>query len=171
MKNLVVLFASILLMTITIEGVKAQSSVTAESSATIITPITIEKTQDLNFGNIAVQTLTGGTVVLTPEGGRTATSGVTLPTTVIGTVTAASFTVSGDGDRTFSISLPTVPISLTGTGVPMSLGTFTSTPSATGTLESGTKIVTVGGTLTVSAGQTPGLYTNSDGLAVTVNYN
>jgi hypothetical protein len=171
MKNLVVLFASFLLMTIAIEGVKAQSTATAEASATIITPITILKTQDLKFGNIAVQQLTGGSVVLTPGGVRNATGGVTLPT-VTGDVSAASFTVSGDGNRTFSISLPTAPITLTGgAGGTMSLGTFTSTPSATGTLDAGSKIVTVGGTLTVSAGQSPGLYTNTSGLAITVNYN
>ncbi len=174
MKNLVVLFASFLLMTIAIEGVKAQSTATANSSATIITPITIVKVQDLNFGNIAVRaTGTGGTVVLTPAGVRSATGGVTLPA-VAGTVTAASFNVGGDGNRTFSISLPTAPITLTGpTGVTMtmSLGTFTSAPSGTGTLSAGTRNVTVGGTLTVSAGQTPGLYTNTGGLTVTVNYN
>jgi hypothetical protein len=66
------------------------------ATATIVTPISIIKTVDMNFGNVAVQSTTGGTAVLSPAGIRTATGGVTLPVTP-GTVTAASFTVNGQG--------------------------------------------------------------------------
>src|SRR3954469_12696318 len=83
----------------------AQETATATATATIVTPISITKTVDMNFGNVAVQSTTGGTVVLTPAGVRTKTGGVTLPTTN-GTVTAASFTVTGTGNYTYAITLP-----------------------------------------------------------------
>src|SRR5882762_9744039 len=75
----------------------AQSTASATATATIVTPIGITKTVDMNFGNVAVQTSTGGTVVLTPTSTRSAFSGVTLPTTA-GTVTAASFDIAGQGN-------------------------------------------------------------------------
>jgi hypothetical protein len=52
----------------------------------------------------------------------------------------------------------------------MAAGSFTSNPSATGTLSSGTQDVYVGATLTVSAGQLAGVYTSGN-FSVTVNYN
>ena len=48
---------------------------------------------------------------------------------------------------------------------------FTSNPSATGVLTSGSQTLTVGATLDVAAAQAAGTYTNSTGVPVTVNYN
>jgi hypothetical protein len=53
----------------------------------------------------------------------------------------------------------------------MALATFTSNPSSTGTLSSGTQNISVGATLTVGAAQTPGSYTTSSPFTVTVDYN
>ena len=148
----------------------AQSTATATASATIIGPISLTKVTDMNFGNIAVGTL-GGTVVLAPAGGRTATT-VTLPA-VIGTVSAATFTVSGVGSSTYAITLPTGDYTitrLTGSET-MTVNTFTSTPSATGTLAGGTQTLAVGATLNVTGSQVAGTYTNAVGFPVTVNYN
>src|SRR5579871_264943 len=83
----------------------AQATATASASANIITPISIVKTVDMNFGNVAVSGSTAGTVVLVPAGTRSATGGVTLPATT-GTVSAASFTVSGQASYTYAITLP-----------------------------------------------------------------
>ncbi len=170
MKTLKNIFAAVILITFAAVNVNAQVTATAGSEATIITPIAITKTVDLNFGNIAVQPNNGGTVVLAPDGSRTSTAGVTLPVSS-GTVSAASFNVTGDGNRTFSITLPTSAITLTSGSNNMTMDTFTSTPSGTGTLAGGSQTVTVGATLIVNSGQTAGLYTNEDGLFVTVNYN
>jgi hypothetical protein len=148
----------------------AQVSATANASATVITPIAISKTIDMNFGNIAVSPTVAGTVVLAPAGTRTKTGGVTLPA-VTGTVTAASFTVSGLGTSTYSITLPTT-ITLTGNpSGSMTLNNFTSTPSGTGALTAGSQTLLVGGTLNVSAAQAAGTYTNTADMTVTVNYN
>jgi hypothetical protein len=148
----------------------AQSTATATATATVITPISIAKNTDMSFGNIAVQAATGGTVVLAPAGTRTSTSGVTLPAAG-GTVAAASFTVTGSGSLTYAITLPTtVTLTHSGGAQTMTAGSFTSNPSATGTLSSGTENVAVGATLTVAAGQLAGVYTSGN-FNVTVNYN
>jgi hypothetical protein len=149
---------------------EAQSTATATATATVITPISIAKNTDMSFGNIAVQASTGGTVVLAPAGTRTSTSGVTLPAAG-GTVAAASFTVTGSGSSTYAITLPTsVTLTHSGGAQTMTAGSFTSNPSATGTLSSGTQDIAVGATLTVAAGQLAGVYTSGN-FNVTVNYN
>ena len=148
----------------------AQVTATASTTATIITPIAITKDVDMNFGNIAVSPTLGGTVVLPTAGARTQTGGVTLPV-VTGTVTPASFTVTGEGNSTYSITLPSSAIILTGPSGTMTVENFVSTPSNTGTLNSGTQEVKVGATLNVGAAQPAGTYTNESGLFVTVNYN
>jgi hypothetical protein len=150
--------------------VNAQVSATATTSATIITPIAITKTVDMNFGNVAVSPTIAGTVVLAPAGTRTKTGGVTLPA-VAGTVTAASFNVTGLGTSTYAITLPGT---ITLAGVPsgtMTVGTFISTPSGTGALTAGVQTLLVGATLNVAAAQAAGVYTNTTDLTVTVNYN
>lgn len=146
------------------------ASATAAINASIITPIAISKTADMDFGNIAVSSSSGGTVVLAPAGTRTSTGGVTLPATA-GTPAAAAFTVTGQGSYTYAITLPSSATITDGSSHNMSIGSFTSSPSSTGTLSSGTQNVTVGATLTVSAAQVPGSYTTSTPFTVTVNYN
>lgn len=150
----------------------AQATATATATATIVTPISITKTTDMNFGNVAVQTATGGTVILAPAGTRTTggAGGVTLPATT-GTVTAALFTVNGTGTYTFAITIPSTDLTLTGTpSGTMIVNAFT-TPSPTSALVAGTKTFTVGATLNVSAAQAAGVYVSATGFDVTVNYN
>jgi hypothetical protein len=173
MKNITRLFAFAFVILAFSATSYGQATATAVSSATIITPISIAKDAggDLNFGNVAVSATTGGTVVLPTSGVRTKTGGVTLPV-VTGTVNAASFTVTGSGTSTYSISLPTSDVTLTGTpSGTMIVNTFVSTPSGTGALTGGTQVVKVGATLNVTAAQPAGTYTNAAGLFVTVNYN
>jgi hypothetical protein len=151
----------------------AQATATASASANIITPITIVKTVDLNFGNVAVSATVAGTAVLAPAGTRTTggAGGVTLPATT-GTVSAASFNVSGQASYTYAITLPTTCTIADGSSHTMTVNAFTSLPATTGTLSSGgTQTLTVGATLNVSAAQASGAYTNSTGVPVTVNYN
>lgn len=162
--------AMAILMTGFISASFAQATATATATATVVTPISISKNTDMSFGNLAVQAATGGTVVLAPAGTRTRTSGVTLPATT-GTVTAASFTVNGNGSYTYAITLPTT-VTLTHSGgvETMAASSFTSNPSGTGALSSGTQDIAVGATLTVAAAQLAGVYTSGN-FNVTVNYN
>jgi len=147
-------------------GAFAQSA-TATATAVIVSPITIARTADMSFGNI-IADADGGTVVLVPAGTRTL-NGLTSPS-IVGTVTAASFTVTGLIDATYAITLPPNHTINSG-GNSMVVNTFTSTPSGTGTLTGGTETLNVGATLNVGLNQASGTYTNAAGFTVTVNYN
>ena len=170
--NLQKLFFVFLLIVVFTTNTFAQAMATATASATIIAPITITSAVNMNFGNIAVQAGTAGTVVIAPEGTRTSTAGVTLPSTT-GTFTQASFTIGGQGVYTYAITLPSADYTITdlNSAATMIVNTFTSTPSGTGILTAGAQTLNVGATLNVSAAQTPGVYTNATGFDVTVNYN
>ena len=150
----------------------SQSTASANASATIVAPIAISNIDDMNFGNVAV--INAGTVILAPNSSRTATGGVTLPN-VTGTVSAASFQVSGEGNYTYSITLPSTDYIVTRVSgsETMAVNTFTSTPTvaAGGQLNDGTQVLNVGATLNVATGQVPGVYTGASGFDVTVNYN
>ena len=149
----------------------AQEKATATASSTIVKHIGIIKDIDMNFGNVAINSSTGGTVVLAPDGTRTPDGGVTLPATV-GTVSAAEFIVSGENDYTFSITLPSTSHEIKSGSNTMSVTDFTSTPTTTGALSAtGSVTVKVGATLNVSAGQAAGTYTSVTPFEVKVNYN
>ena len=151
----------------------AQATASATATAIIITPITITKTVDMHFGNVAVGA-SSGDVVLTPAGTRTANGGVTLPATV-GSPAAASFDVTGQASYTYAITLPSAPVTITNaTAQTMTVDVFTSNPSGTGTLgvgAPGTQTITVGATLQVGASQAAGTYVSGTPFDVTVNYN
>ena len=173
MKNIIKAIAA----TVVIAGFStssfAQATATASASANIITPISIVKVTDMNFGNVAVSATLAGTVVLAPAGTRTTGGGggVTLPATT-GTVAAASFTVSGQASYTYAITLPSTCSITDGSSHSMTVNTFTSSPATTGLLSSGgVQTLNVGATLNVSAAQAANLYTNATGVPVTVNYN
>lgn len=172
MKKVIVLFSALFLMTIAAQTVSAQYTATASAvtNAYIVTPIAIAKTVDLSFGKI-VPTSLAGTVVVTPASSRSFTGGAYAFTNATGTVTAASFTVTGEVDAHYSIVISNATFDVT-------LGTTTNTmtvktisTSATGTLTSGTDILTVGATLEVGVNQAPGSYTNASSLGITVAYN
>jgi len=171
MKSILVPLSAALALFICSSKAFAQETATATATATIVTPIAITKTTDMNFGNVAVQSTTAGTVVLPPSATptRTVTGGVTLPATA-GTVTAAAFTVTGEDGYTYSISLPS-SVAITSGANSMTVGSFTSSPSGTGTLTSGTQTLYVGATLSVAAAQAAGTYVSSTPFNVTVNYN
>jgi hypothetical protein len=153
-------------------SVNAQVSASAPTSATIVTPISITKTVDMNFGNVAVQGSTAGTVVLATDNSRSRTAGVTLPV-IAGIVTAAQFTVGGVAGYTYAITLPGNLLLTRQSGTEqMTVNAFTSDPTTTGTIGAGgTETLRVGATLNVAGGQVAGIYENATGFSVTVNYN
>lgn len=142
----------------------------ATSTATVVAPIAITKAQDMSFGEFSAGT--GGTVVLTTAGAASETGDVVLTG---GTATAAQFTVTGQTDASFSISVTDDELTHTDTTTTMTLATAhdldaTSSDSpVSGTLALGTQTIYVGGTLTVAADQLPGVYSGT--VTATVNYN
>jgi hypothetical protein len=155
-------------------GSFAQSTAYASTTAVLVTPIAISKTTDMHFGTVASSS-TAGTVVLDYADGRTATGGASLPA---GSVTqkTAVFAVTGEGTSGFSISIPSAPITLTGSvSGTMTVDNFVCDGGAATTLTAGAKTLKVKATLNVPANTVAGTYSNnlgnSSALFVTVNYN
>lgn len=173
MKKLAVLFASMFIFAIAVQNVNAQTSADASAltSANIITPLTIVKNVDLVFGNI-VPTSTEGTVSIDTDGTRSFTGGAFAFANSTGDPTAAEFLVSGEPDATYSITISNSSFTVKNADdVEMTVSSIVTSPSPTGTLTGGSEVLKVGATLTVSANQAPGLYTNADALEITVAYN
>lgn len=130
--------------------------------------ISLMNTQALAFGGFVAGS--GGSVVIAPSGARSASGGVVLIASRAGA--AAHFSVSGDPNFTYAISLPvngTVMLS-DGAGNNMSANDFTSSPSGIGQLSgAGTQQLAVGATLVVGGNQPPGAYSGS--FMVSVDYN
>ncbi|SFW25199.1 DUF4402 domain-containing protein [Chitinophaga sancti] len=172
MRKVSLLFAGTFLLLGFSKTSYGQASATANVSATIIAPIAISKSNDMNFGRVAA-TAAAGTVVLAPAGTRTFTGGVTLPSFGgTGDVSPAIFDVSGAPDYTYSITLPTTATTIANGSNTMTVDTWTSSPTPIGTLAGdGTQTLRVGATLNVGANQAPGVYTSATPFTVTVNYN
>ncbi|MFD2163176.1 DUF4402 domain-containing protein [Paradesertivirga mongoliensis] len=154
--------------------VQAQSSAAADVSATISTPIAIEKISgnDLNFGNIA-SGKSAGLVILNTNGVRVSEGGATLPAST-GAVSVAEFLVTGEPLYSFSITLPSNPITIVNSVNPaetMIVDRFISSPEATGTLPGGKQVLKIGARLQINPGQAPGVYISALPFNVTVNYN
>ncbi len=148
------------------------ANTTADAFATVAVALSIAKNADMQFGTIAEAG--PGTVILATDGSRTTTGGASILAS--GPGAAADFTVTGEDSATYSITLPTPPVTLTSGGNTMDISAFSSLPTvaAGGTLSAGpcpcTETLLIGGTLTVAAGQTAGDYLSA-AFNVTVNYN
>ena len=142
------------------------------------TPITITQTATMAFGEVCPSS-TPGTVTLAldptlvpPAFKRTASNGASLTSAVAWH--AATLTVGGQKNATYTISYPTTNLTLSSGANTMALGAFSSSPRAgkTNLDGSGVGTITLGGTLFVGSSQPAGTYTNaSSPLVVTVAYN
>ena len=140
-----------------------QVSANADAGATIITPLSIENLESLEFGNIIV-TGTAGTVTIATNGTPTYT-GVNAPVGLTNETHAAQFKVTGHGTSQYTIDIAQVT-ALTSGGNTMNLSNFTN--NASKKLTDGTETFNVGATLAVAADQPNGRYEGS--FKVTVAY-
>jgi hypothetical protein len=166
--------AAAVLLTAFATNSKAQSTAYASTTAVLVTPISISKTTDMHFGTVA-SSGTAGTVVLDYADGRTATGGASLPAGSI-TQKTAVFAVTGQGTSSFAITVPSAPITLTGSVAgTMTVDNFVCDGGAATTLTAGSKTLKVKAILNVPANTVAGTYTNAlanaSALFVTVNYN
>ena len=138
------------------------ATATGTASATVITPIAITAGTALNFGTFAANA-SGGTVIMTAGGVRSATGTVALSSTAAGS--AGTFSVTGNSGSTFAVTYPSA-FNVTSGANSMSL---TVTGATTGTLTGGSATVSVGGTLSVGAAQAPGAYSGTYPLIVEYN--
>ena len=138
------------------------ASITSTADANVIAPMTITETTVLNFGDIA-EDGTGGTVTLdATTGNRSVTLGATAVTG--GADARGVYTLGGVSGKAYSISIPDINLQNGLINLP---ATFTHT--ASGTLPAATEVIGVGGTVSLSAGQAPGLYQGD--YTITVDYN
>jgi Domain of unknown function (DUF4402) len=130
-----------------------------EATAFVVSPITIthQVSAVLDFGAFAAAP---GQVGVT-AGGTGSTSGIVQ----LGTVSADAFDVTGDSNRSFSISTSSGSV---GNGTDTM--TFITVAAANGLLDgTGNAAFSVGGTLTVAGTESAGTYTGS--YDATVEYN
>ena len=149
-------------------SVSAQNSASASvnSRATVIDPIKIDKTVDLDFGNI-ISAYNPGQVILSPDGSRVA-YGVQISNAIPGTVNPAEAVVT-HGNNNYAITLPE-QFTLYNQENPnqvLVIDRFTVQPQEGNIVD----IIKIGATLNLEANQTSGFYTNSTGFNVTVSYN
>jgi len=165
-------FSKLLVVFLALPFVQAMAQTeNTDAFANIINPITIAETRALHFGTMSV-TASAGTCVLAAAGTRTQTGGVTL-TNLSPTATSAAYSVTGNSNLAYSISLPASAVTVTRSGgsQTMTITAFTSSKAGNaGTLSGiGTDSFTVGGTLNVGTNQDPGLYQGNFNVTVTYN--
>jgi hypothetical protein len=145
----------------------AQSSATQSTtaSARVLAKIQLAKLTDLNFGDL-VAGAAAGTVVVDIAGARTSTGGVSL---AAGTVSQASFTVTGEPNKSYTITVP-ASVTLNSGANTMAVNTFVLNPVTPATIPvGGTQPLNIGATLNVGANQATGSYTNTFNVVVAYN--
>jgi hypothetical protein len=155
-------------------SINASAQLTASTSATavIYSALRISNTQDLDFGVIIPSATLAGSVTITPAGVVTLSNVTAHPSSA---PNQALFSVIGEPNENYDISITAAPVTLTSGANTMSISTITSNPAAgvnAGLLSgAGTQTISVGGVLDVAANQVAGTYTNAAAITVTINYN
>ena len=129
-------------------------------------PIGITKTADLKFGSVIVDNFNPGTVAISSAGVLTCGA----PLSCFGSNSAAAFSVTGNKDAFYNITLPGSATVTNGANT-MTVDTFEDSKGGVGQLPfapQATDNFTVGARLNVGAGQPAGSYTGT--FTVTVNY-
>ena len=171
MKKLGLLLASIFVMMLATQHVKAQkgasASISANAKATVISVISITKNSDLNFGSFAPSATDGtvGTVSVELDGTRSATGGITLLNQL--GAQKAVFTVNGTPNASYYVKLPTedgntIPLTRPQGADPLIITSLVHNAVDNPALDDeGKKMFSVGGTLSVKANQPAGEYTGT----------
>jgi hypothetical protein len=138
-------------------AIAAPARATGTATVDLLSPLTIQKLQDLDFGTVAVTT--GGTAVIDPVANSISTTGGLLAAG--GTPHSALFRGAASQNSVVNIKLPKQPITLTRVGgtQTVTVSNFTlDGPSKRQMAQATTFDIHVGATLTVPAGQMAGQY-------------
>jgi hypothetical protein len=177
MKTIIKILLTAIVLFIFSASAIAQVSDGAYAEAHIITPLTINKTVDMDFGNIAVIN-SPGHVYLSTTGGRTSDGGATPVANPAGIVTAAEFEITGLGNAQVVITIQGVPpedatidVVHTNTVDLMPVSNFVCDPPSGFLIPAGgLETIYVGATLTTAADQLPGTYHTISDFVVEINY-
>ena len=141
------------------------ASVNSNTAAIIVQPIGITNSGGMDFGLLAAGVAVSVVNVSTASARSLSSGDVTLITG--GSISAASFDVTGEPNGGFGITLPAGSITLTSGGDTMTVDTFVDSDAGTGTLDgTGNASFTVGANLNVSAAQPVGNYTGTFAASV-----
>ena len=173
MRQIILLFCGITIFLVAmVPEAKAQVTMSATATAEVIEALSTKETSQLNFGRFSPKAQ-GGKIILTPEGTISVQGNVVLEG---GTQNAASFSITGQYDATFSISLPLGPETLINfkNDKTIQVSDWKSSPAqgiGAGILTSGELTVRIGASLTVGDmnANPVGIYSGS--YAVTFGYN
>ena len=148
-------------------AIAAPARATGTATVDLLSPLTIQKLQDLDFGTVAVTT--AGTAVIDPVANSISTTGGLVAAG--GTPHAALFRGAASQNSVVNIKLPKQPITLTRVGgtETVTVSNFTlDGPTKRQMAQATTFDIKVGATLTVPAGQIAGQYTGT--FDVTAQY-
>ncbi|WP_207388430.1 DUF4402 domain-containing protein [Gramella sp. KN1008] len=135
------------------------------ATVTIIEPVQIENTSNMNFASIDARK--GGTVTLHPDNTRSSSGDVLLDEA--SGVSAASFRIKGQSGYSYNIIVPQNEILMSNGKSSLTLKDFT--VDYQGLFNDNTETVRLGASLDVGAGQQPGNYRSIAPIEVTVSYN
>ncbi|OJU09896.1 MAG: hypothetical protein BGN86_10210 [Caulobacterales bacterium 68-7] len=149
-------------------------SASGSGSITILRPLTVTKTADLQFGTVVRPSTGSGTAVISAAGARSVTGGVAALSSGA-TPQAAAFTVAGEGGQSISVTVPssfnvtngTDTLSVTTSNDLSGSASAQTLSNAVGA--SGSLAVHVGGTVTVASTNSTGAYTGT--FTVSAAYN
>ena len=146
-----------LVATLPSAAIAAPSHATGSATVDLLSPLTIQKIEDLDFGTVAVSG--AGTAVIDPVTNSISTTGGLVAAG--GTPHAALFRGAASQSSVVNIKLPKQPITLTRVGGTQTLKVSNFTldgPSKKEMAQATTFDIRVGATLTVPAGQMAGQY-------------
>jgi len=168
MKKSMITLVAIIMMAGISSNLMAQSTVITTASAKILTGLSIAKSADMSFGTMTSPTVSS-TVILDPSGSRTSTGNITLLQQAP-VASASAYTVTGDPNATYTITLPSYTNIILPNGPWLIVDGFISSIGLNETLPlSGTENFTVGATLHVNSWEAPGTYTGTFDVSVAYN--
>lgn len=141
-------------------------SASATATATIVSPVTLGVTQNLQFGSI-VRPLSGtNTIVIDTSNNVTKTGAGDATIVVAGTKTSAKFTINAPAGQTYT---PSATLTMTGLNNVLAGATPTVDSGSVGALgaASTAQVITYGGQFDVSSSTTPQLYSGTLALVIT----
>lgn len=147
---------------------QAKASAKFESRAMVLEPIQIEKTMDLDFGNV-IKSSESGSLTLTPEGIRMA-NGVPVSESVPGRVSAAGAIIT-HSNNSYAINLPSSLILVHEDNPSQMMKVEGFTLRKEHNSARGKDVLYIGATLHLDANLPSGEYSALEGFPVTVSYN
>jgi hypothetical protein len=139
----------------------AANTASANATVNIVSPLSLVKNTDLNFGTVVGPF--AGEVVHVDTGGARTCGGLTCS----GTFGAATFTVTGTPDQDVTLTIPN-SVTLNGPSGSLNVDMSTDKPVDPTLDSAGTASFGVGGKLTIPSGTADGVYANT--FNVTADY-